>query len=271
VSATTLSHLCEAATATAREWWRGTSNIALWGTLAWYDITLRYRRSIIGPFWITISTGFLLLGMGPLYAGLFNQPLNRFFPHLALGIIFWGFFTSTIYDGCNTFITGATYLKQPNFPASALVWRGLARNVIQLAHTILIYVPLMMWADVHVTGSIFLLPVTFLLVIANLHAITLSLGILTARFRDVSQIVASALNLLMFLTPVFWFPEDLPDRARFVLYNPFAVILTSVRGPLLGNTPTPGELSALLMITVMNVVAAAILYHMKRRSLVYWI
>ena len=49
-----------------RDWWQGTCNVELWSTLAWYDVVLRYRRSVLGPLWITLSMGGLLFGMGPL-------------------------------------------------------------------------------------------------------------------------------------------------------------------------------------------------------------
>ena len=116
------------------DWWSGTRNAELWWTLAWYDVVLRYRRSMLGPLWMTISMGLMLLGMGPLYSSLFKVPLGQFFPHLALGIIFWNFFTTTINDGCSVFIAAAPYLKQAEFSGSVFVWRSLARNLIALAH-----------------------------------------------------------------------------------------------------------------------------------------
>jgi ABC-type polysaccharide/polyol phosphate export permease len=110
------------------DWWAGTRHADLWGTLAWYDIVLRYRRSLLGPWWITLSMGAMLLGMGPLYAALFGVPLARFYPHLALGIIFWNLLSTSINDGCQVFITAAPYLTQGAVPRSVFVWRSLARQ-----------------------------------------------------------------------------------------------------------------------------------------------
>lgn len=72
----TYAHGCSA----WQDWWAGTRNVELWSTLAWYDIVLRYRRSMLGPLWLTISMGAMLIGMGPLYSTLFNVPINKFFP-----------------------------------------------------------------------------------------------------------------------------------------------------------------------------------------------
>jgi lipopolysaccharide transport system permease protein len=256
---------------TLSEWWNGTRNIALWCTMAWYDIALRYRRSILGPLWLTASTGAMLIGMGPLYATLFGQPLSRFFPHLTLGIVFWNFFTSTINDGCLVFVSGAQYLKQPGFCPVTLVWRIIAKNILQLAHTILLYIPVMIWAGIRPNSVMLVFFIGFVVVIINLHAFALTLGVLTARFRDVGQIVASALTLLMFLTPVFWFPEDLPARSRFILYNPLAQMLEVLRSPLLGLGLEMQAGKLLIAFTLLNVLVAGLCYHYSRRHLVYWV
>lgn len=253
------------------DWWSGTRNVALWTTLAWYDVVLKYRRSMLGPLWITLSMGLMLLGMGPLYSTLFNVPLQRFYPHLALGIIFWQFFTAAITDGCHVFIASAAYLKQGEFPRSIFVWRFLARQVIQFAHHVILYVPIAFCAGIMPSTQMLLFVPGFVLVLINLHAASISLGIICARFRDVVPIVTSTLQLLMFLTPVFWFPDRLSGRAKVILYNPLAQMLDIVRLPLLGGYPTTGTWWYLLDLTCLNVLLAALLYMYRRRQLVYWI
>jgi lipopolysaccharide transport system permease protein len=253
------------------DWWAGTRNVPLWWTLARYDILLRYRRSILGPLWLTISMGILLLGMGPLYATLFGISRTTFFPHLTLGIIFWHFFTASIQDGCNVFLAAGSFLKQANLPGSVFIWRSLARNTIQLGHQLVLYVPVAVWAGVQPSPRMLLFIPGFLVVLVNLHALSITLGIICVRFRDVKQIVTSCLQMLMFLTPVFWFPDRLPRRSRFILYNPMAQLLDVLRLPLLGSHPAPGTVWFMLFFTILNLAIAATLYVYKRRQVVYWL
>jgi lipopolysaccharide transport system permease protein len=253
------------------DWWAGTRHVSLWGTLAWYDTVLRYRRSMLGPLWITLSMGILLLGMGPLYAVLFGVPLARFYPHLALGVIFWHFFVGAITDGCWVFINAAPYLKQAEFSLATFAWRSLARQVIQLAHHIVLFVPVAIWAGVGWSPRQLLVVPGLLIVLVNLHALAIVLGILTARYRDIAPIVTASLQFLMFLTPVFWLPESLHGRARFVLANPLAQLLDIVRLPLLGSLPAAGTWWFLAVWTTLVVVAAGALYTALRRRVVYWI
>jgi lipopolysaccharide transport system permease protein len=209
--------------------------------------------------------------MGPLYSNLFNVPMSRFFPHLTLGIIFWNFFSTSINDGCNVFIAAAPYLKQSDFPGSTFVWRSLARNIIQLAHHAVLFLPVALWFGITWSTQTILFIPGFFLVLVNLHAMAISLGIICARFRDVAQIVANGLQLMMFLTPVFWFPERLTDRMHLILYNPFAQLLDVVRLPLLGVAPADKSWLVLGCVTFVNVIIAAALYIRKMRQVVYWL
>jgi ABC-type polysaccharide/polyol phosphate export permease len=253
------------------DWWAGTRRVDLWSTLAWYDIVLRYRRSMLGPWWITLSMGALLLGMGPLYAGLFGVPLQEFYPHLALGIIFWHFFNTALNDGCQVFIAASPYLKQASVPRSAFVWRGLARQLIFLGHHAVLYLPVAVWAGITWSPRLLLVIPGLLVVVINLHALVITLGFLSARFRDVPNIVTASLQLLMFMTPVFWLPDRVPARAKFILYNPLAQLLDIVRLPLMDALPARGTVWFLVFFTILNVTVAAWLYRACFRQVVYWV
>lgn len=253
------------------DWLDGTRRFDLWGTLAWYDTLLRYRRSLLGPLWITLSMGLLLLGMGPLYAVLFDVPLHRFYPHLALGVIVWHFLVGAVTDGCQVFIAAAPYLKQAAFPLSAFVWRSLARLVIQFGHHLVLYVPVAIWAGITPSPRMLLVVPGLLVLLVNLHAVMTILGVATARFRDVAPIAGAAMQFLMFLTPVFWMPDSLQGRARYVLWNPLAQLLDVVRLPLLGAAPAPGTWRFLALFTALSVATAAAVYARCRRRVVYWI
>lgn len=143
--------------------------------------------------------------------------------------------------------------------------------MIQLAHHMILYLPVAEWAGISFSANCFFVVPGILIVLVNLHAISIILGIICARFRDVAQIVASVLQLLMFMTPVFWFPDNLPARAKFVLMNPLAQMMDVIRLPLLGAAPAPGTWWFLGILTVLNVTLAAILYTRFRRTLVFWI
>jgi len=151
------------------------------------------------------------------------------------------------------------------------VWRSLTRHLFFLAHHLVLYLPVAVWAGLQWNPRMLLFLPGLVVVIVNLHALSITLGMLSARFRDVPNIVAASLQLLMFLTPVFWFPEKLPERSRFILYNPLAQLLDILRIPLLGGLPAPGTIRFLVYFTTLNVAVAAYLYAACRRRVVYWV
>jgi lipopolysaccharide transport system permease protein len=253
------------------DWWEGTRRVDIWWTLSWSDIVLRYRRSMLGPLWLTLSMAAMIGGMGPLYSALFGTNLSKFFPYLALGIIFWNFFLTTVSDSCNTIIGSANYLKQSYFPISLFVWRSMARNLIQFLHHIVIYIPVALWAGISLSSSVLLFIPAFLFLLVNAHALGLVLGLVCARFRDVTLLVNSVMQMLMFLTPVFWMPTNLPERARYILYNPFAQMLDLLRAPLMGDVSTAHNWWGILVWTAANLGLCCLLFAKYRRRFVYWL
>ena len=209
--------------------------------------------------------------MGPLYSSLFGVPLNDFFPYLTLGIIFWNFLSGAIGESCYCYISSATYLKHAPYSRSIFPWRVISRHVIYLFHHIILFLPVAGWAELPTSGrALFAIPALVVAVI-NLHAIAITLGFLSARYRDIPQIVASVLQLLMFLTPVFWIPEALSARSRWLLMNPLAVMLELLRGPLLDQPLNASHWQLIAGFTILNVLVSCVVYWRCRHRVVYWV
>src|SRR6185437_5723680 len=72
-------------------------------TLGWLDIRLRYRGSMLGPFWLTISTAVMVAALGVLYATLFHMDVHDYLPFLALSQVLWAFLASMVSESCGAF------------------------------------------------------------------------------------------------------------------------------------------------------------------------
>ena len=72
---------------------------AQWSTLAWNDIKFRYRRTTLGPLWITFGLGATVFSVGIFYGGLFGNELSQYLPYFAAGLIAWTFIGSTLSEG----------------------------------------------------------------------------------------------------------------------------------------------------------------------------
>src|SRR6476620_2174383 len=111
----------------------------LWLTLGWHDIRQRYRRSIAGPFWITISMAMMIAGLGYLSNGILKHRGDNSLPYSSAGIIVFYLMQALINEGCNVFIETSRSILQIKAPFSIYVYQIVWRNVLIFLHNITIY------------------------------------------------------------------------------------------------------------------------------------
>lgn len=255
----------------ARDIIDGMSNINLWARIGWRDIRQRYRRSSIGPFWVTISMAFMVGTLGVLYGMIFKMDLATYLPFICLGLIFWEFISKSIIEGCIAFLELEGLIKQIRLPLTIHIARYVWRNVIVLAHNSVIYVLLAIVLGINPGWNGFLVLPGLLLVVLNLTWVTLALAICCARFRDVPMIVTTIVQMLFFVTPVFWSPTVMPARTVLVHGNPFYHMLEVVREPMLGNAPPLENWLFLIGTLIVGWGGTFVLFTKFRRRIAYWL
>ena len=215
----------------------------IWLMLAYQDIKLRYRRSVLGPFWITISMAITVYSMGYLYSHLFRINFNDYFPYLVGGILGWSLVA--------------------------------ARNTIIFFHHLLIIVPAVMifHATAKTSGYLLMMLIPGLLLIyINAFCYGIVIAMIGTRFRDVPQIIKSFISVVFFVTPVIWNPDLLPaDKRFFISLNPFYSFIELIRAPLTGHFMTPFQLIMVTVITLIGIFASYLLFSAHRARIVYWI
>ena len=112
----------------------------LWAHLGWQDIRQRYRRSVLGPIWITISMAVTAVALGILYAGLFGNSLEEQLPYILVGFIVWAFISGCILEGADVFIKNEGLIKHLPAPISVHVYRLVWRQTLLFAHNLIVYV-----------------------------------------------------------------------------------------------------------------------------------
>ena len=210
----------------------------LWGRLGWNDILQRYRRSLLGPFWLTASMAIMVVALGTLYANLFKVEIQDFMPFLCVGLLVWNYISSVIGEAGTLFTGSESYIKQIRLPYSLYVYRFVWSRIIIFAHNFVIYFGILLYFAIW-PGAVMLLAIPgFILVTLNVALGSISIGMASARFRDIPQIVGSVIQIAFFMTPVMWKPELLGSRTYIVEFNPFYHLIEVMRSPLLGK-PVP--------------------------------
>jgi homopolymeric O-antigen transport system permease protein len=249
----------------------GTSRSWMWSAMAMQDIRMRYRGSLLGPFWLTISMVIMIAAMGLIYSRLFNMEITRYLPFLTVGLVIWNFVSTVITEGCQTFLSTQNVITQVRMPFSVHAWRTVYRNLIVLAHNMVIVPPVLIIFGVPVGwGVLSIVPALAILIINGIW-VTILLGMISARYRDVPPIVTSFVQVIFFVTPIFWPPEALGILMQALPLNPLFAAVDVIRAPLLGQAPLAYSWLVLLVVTVLGSIGTFALFAKFRSRITYWI
>ncbi|MBB4361479.1 ABC-type polysaccharide/polyol phosphate export permease [Bradyrhizobium sp. CIR18] len=257
----------------AEDLWLGLFKRELWGRLGWLDVKRRYRRTTIGPFWTSITLAIYTFSVGFVGAALWHQDIFEYLPFLVSGMVVWMLVSSIAMESCNMFIAGQALFRNIRFEYSILAYALVWRNFLVLLHNFVVYFLVVVALKPSLLSFTLLLVFPGLaLVILNGVWISLFLGLVCLRFRDVPQLVSSAIQISMLVTPLFWPADTLTGMRRilFVESNPLYHVIDVVRGPLVGRVP--GAISYVVMI-VMCIGGWWLTYAMFkrfRRRIAYW-
>lgn len=241
--------------------------------LAWSDIRQRYRRSVLGPFWITISTAVMVCCLGFIFNSIFNSSLQIFLPFIATGLIVWGFISGCIIESTTVFTASESIIKQLPIPLFCHVVRMIARNFYIFLHNLIILPFVLLFVGRGVDPTILLFIPGLILVTLNLLWLSLFLGIICARYRDLTQIVANVLQIFFYVTPIIWLPNALKGRANLLVLdsNPFYHLMEVIRAPVMGQSPTMLNWLICILMVIVGWVFTIIVFNRYKSKVAYWL
>ncbi|WP_139559601.1 ABC transporter permease [Methylotetracoccus oryzae] len=243
----------------------------IWGMLGWQDVRQRYRRSILGPLWLTLSMGVMVGALGYVYGDLFKTPLDDYLPFLTVGFVAWNLISTLVIDSCTAFIGATGYIRQLRLPVSLYLFRLCWRNLIIFFHNALVFVAVALIFKVVPTWQLlWLLPGLAIILYTGFWS-GLVLGALCARFRDIPQVVSSLVQVVFFMTPILWKPELLTSRPVFVQENPFFHFVELIRGPMLGNGISLQTWAVTLGCALLGSLVAFFMFARLRRRIAFWV
>lgn len=239
--------------------------------LGWLDVKQRYRRSIIGPWWISLSMLLFISAMSLIFSRLLHQPMSEYLPFFAAGYILWSFVATSMTESTELFKNHSDLIKQIPLPYSLYILKLLTKNGIILGHNFIVFLLILVtFHKMPSWHSLLVIPALMLLVI-NLYWICLSIALLSARFRDITQIVNNCIQILFFVTPISWTPRLLASDQWVVDWNPFAYLLALVRSPFLGMPVDGGVWMVCSLMGFCGIVLSFLFFHRVRPRIPFWI
>ncbi len=268
----------------------------LWSHLAWQDIKQRYRRSVLGPLWITLSMAVTAIGLGLLYSQLFGATIGAFLPYITVGFIVWAFLLGCLTEGADAFITNEGLIKHLPAPITMYALRTVWRLTLMFAHNLIVYFAVLVifygtlsepyeiteGGGVLQPGldwTVVLAIPAFALLAINGVWVTLLFGIISTRFRDIPQVIQALSSLLFFMTPIVWSTDILAAKWgeaatwRYLIaeLNPLYHFIQIIRAPMVGNVQSWHHWAVVGAITVVGWCLALLVMRNYRARVSYWV
>jgi ABC-type polysaccharide/polyol phosphate export permease len=238
--------------------------------LAWTDIRARYRRSVLGPFWITLGTAIGVVGLGYLWSTLLRIDRATFIPSLAAGLILWQLISGLLTESATIFARQGNVIRNFRAPYFVHCLQLLLRQVVTFTHNSLVVIAVIFLLDVPVTWQTLWVIPAFILLLLNLLWLSLLVGICGARFRDIEHGIAAMMPLFFFISPVLYRPDQLPFDAWIIWINPFSYFIEIVRPPLLGIAPEPIALIGAVTMALAGWGITLAVFNAKRHRIAFW-
>jgi len=241
--------------------------------LALWDIRLRYRRSVLGPLWLSITSLAFIVGYYAVGSLILSSGRSNYLIFVAAGVIYWQFIVGTFVEASNLFATRRAELLSEAANKTVFIIRLFAKQLIVLAHQLPILILVWLIFAEPSWSVLFTIVSVPIFVLASTGPVVI-LAVMGARFRDIPEFLGLFFQLFFFLTPVIWDPALAAGSTygKWLLnLNPFFHLMEILREPLLGKLP---PLTSLLAAGGMGIVSALVGFAMFakfRHRIVYWL
>jgi len=239
--------------------------------MVWRDLKIQYKRSVLGIFWSLLNPlmQFAVLVFVFQYLLRLRVPGHTpYAPFVFVGVLVWSWFSASVQQAALAVTTNPELVRHPGFPPQILPMVTVTKNLVHFVLAVPVLSGFLL-----ASGVVFGVVVVWLpIVILVQYVLTLSLAYFVAAlnvlFRDTQHIVGVLLLVAFYATPVFYSPEQVPERFRtFYFCNPMVHIIDATRAVLLrAQTPDFRTLGAVGTAAAVFLVFACWFYdHMSAR------
>jgi lipopolysaccharide transport system permease protein len=222
----------------SRHYWHDLWNYReLLGFLAWRDIKIRYKQTVLGAAWALIQPAVTLVVFSFVFGRLAKMPSGNVpYPLLVMaGLLPWQLFANAFSNAGGSLVGNSHLISKVYFPRLVVPLAAISVALIDFALVLLLYGGLAAWFGVLPSWHIVFLP--FLMALALLIAFGAGLWItaLTVKYRDFRFITPFLLQVGVFVTPVGFRTDNLPNWRGLLALNPLTGVIDGFRWCLLGG------------------------------------
>jgi len=250
---------------------QGLQRLSMAFFFAWGDTKARYRRSVLGPFWMVLSTAVSVAGLGFLWSMLLKDDPIKLVPSLTVGLVVWQFISGCILEAPTVFSRNAHFIRNIKIPFFIFPMQLVMRQLINFGHNaVVVLVVVIYFAPTLHLNQLLVIP-GLLLVLGNLCWIIVLIAMLGSRFRDFEQIIGAVMPLMFFLSPVIYRPSQLSFGQQIVWLNPFSYFITLIRDPISGNVPPIFVYQVAIVALLVGTVFTVYQFGKQRKNISFWV
>lgn len=243
----------------------------VWLSLSWQEFVSTYRRSLIGVFWVMLSFAAFVFIKLTIFSSLLGADDVRYYDaYLVIGFFMWVYSQQVIMTAPDTFVSSGGWIRSEALPLSTYIYKMVMREIYNLLFTFVVVIIALVYLQYPVDiKSLYAVP-AILFLLLNAFAIKLLLGIIGARIRDITHLVKAIMLPMMFLTPIFWMPSQMPNLMKVLWWNPLFHAIEIFRAPILdGEFPVESWIFMGVVFAIVSV-SGFLLFSRLRQRIVFW-
>ena len=243
----------------------------IWLTLSWVEFNNTYRRSVVGFAWVILSFAAFVFIKLTIFSSLLDTDNPGYYDaFLVLGFFAWYYLSPAVIGAPESFVSAQGWIRSESLPYSLYLLKTIMREFYNFALTSIVTIGALIYLKVPVTAMAWLVVPAVLFYILTAFSLKLLLGIIGARFRDIAHLIRAVMLPLMFLTPIFWMPSQMPGLMKYLWWNPLYHYLEILRAPILdGRFPVESWIFCGVVFAIITTLAFLLFARFKQR-IVFW-
>jgi lipopolysaccharide transport system permease protein len=231
--------------------------------LAWRDIKIRYKQTVLGASWAIIQPFFTMIIFSLFFGKLAKMPSDGIpYPLFTLAaLVPWTLFSNSLSQSSNSLVGSAHLITKAYFPRMVIPIASSISSVLDFCLSFIVLLGLMAFYGIFPSIKAFWLPILLLLSLVTALGVGMWLSALNVQFRDVRYVVPFLAQVWLFSTPIVY-PSSLLSEPWRTIYglNPMVGVVEGFRWALLGTQTAPGPVVIVSSLTALVILVSGAFY-----------
>lgn len=242
----------------------------LLGLLAWRDVTVRYKQSVVGIGWAVLQP-LLTMAIFTIIFGKFAKLPSDGIPYPVFtycALLPWNYFARSLGDSSDSLVGSSHLVTKVYFPRLVLPISKVFAGLIDFSVAFVILLGMMWWYGIQPTWGLMFLPLFITIAMLVALGVGTWLTALNVRYRDIKFVVPFLIQIWMYASPVAYSTSLIPDRWKGIYsLNPMVGVVEGFRWALLGKAPPDFQMLSIPLFMTVAILISSLYYFRRMETL----